>query len=181
MLKGNTLPLFSLLAAAVVRAIFLTSLGALIIRTGWLITIVDGSLARMWSSLRKNPAYVGVHEELQLQLQVFLDKIEVAVVPDSGGVALNNYSSAYTTICVKEHHHHKQYCHRIYPSLRLLNSHFCVVPLSHPLVLLLLDLSPQLFHTEYILSKVHVLIYSPKKRVMTKSRRRIIVRKLILF
>ena len=145
MLKGNTLPLLTwLLALAVELVLFLTSLGAFIIRTGCAIRIVDGIFGWMWSCSLKNPAYVGVHEELQLQLVVVLDKIVVAVVPDSGGVALNNYSSAYTTICVMEHHHHKRYCHRIHPSLRLLNSHFCIVPLSHPLLLLLLDLSPQL-------------------------------------
>ena len=180
MLKGNTLPLLTwLLALAVELVLFLTSLGAFIIGTGCAIRM-EGILGWMWSFSLKNPAYIGVHEELQLQLQVVLDKIEVAVVPDSGGVALNNYSRAYTTICVKEHHHHKQYCHRIHPSLRLLSSHFSIVPLSHPLLLLLLDLSPQLFHTHYILAKVHVLIVSTWKRVMTK-RRRIIVRKLILF
>ena len=160
MLKGNTLPLLTwLLACAVEHVFFMTSLGAFIIGTGCAIRM-EGIFGWMWSFSLKNPAYIGVHEELQLQLQVVLDKIEVAVVPDSGSVALNNYSRAYTTICVKEHHHHKQYCHRIHPSLRLLNSHFSIVPLSHPLLLLLLDLSPQLFHTHYILAKVHVLTYS---------------------
>ena len=118
MLKGNTLPS----TAVVITALLTRPMGARITVTRYLLSL-EGRIdwRRWWCS--KNPAYVGVHEVLQLQVVLDQAFIEAAIVPDSGGVALNNDSSTCTTICVKEHHHHKD-CQGIYPSLPLLNFHF---------------------------------------------------------
>jgi hypothetical protein len=63
--------------------------------------------------INKHPAYVGVHQELQLQ--VILDQafIEAAIAPESG-VGLDKDSSSSTTISVKEYQHDRKDCQRIH-------------------------------------------------------------------
>jgi hypothetical protein len=86
---------------------------------------ITGACAGMfWWRISKHPAYVGVHQELQLQ--VILDQafIEAAIAPESG-VGLDKDSSSSTTISVKEYQHDRKDCQRIhyFHSLRAVDLH----------------------------------------------------------
>ena len=121
-LRGNTLPSRS--APEVFIMFFIIRRGALATTTS-----VFFSAAASTSScvLTKHPAYVGVDDQLQLQVvldQAFLE----ATIANDNVVALHNDSS--TTTWVKEEHQHHKQCQRNCPSLRVFNFHFSV-PLPH--------------------------------------------------
>ena len=92
------------------------------------IRLVHGIFGWMLWWISKHSAYVGVHQVLQLHF-VLDEAFAGVVIEQDRGIALNKDNST-TTMCVNEHQHHKE-CHRMYPSLGLLNFHYFRVPLSH--------------------------------------------------
>ncbi|KAG6660164.1 hypothetical protein CIPAW_03G086900 [Carya illinoinensis] len=95
-------------------------------RNGWLASL-QGVHGRMniTCTLLQHPAYVWVHQQLQIQLLQLEQTFLPAAIALETGVALNKDSSA-TTISVEAYyqHHTQHYCQSMFPtSLRVLHVH----------------------------------------------------------